>query len=153
MSRYLEFKKNYEEIIGRAVTPSERELLQALVLIRKAYDINYADMRKAQINAKRKHGGQFVTKMRNCAESKKQKFLWKLPLEERKEAQTFFDLDYMEKQLYYISKTIRKGIGLELTDEQLEASDEKYIERGKDFRREIVSSCRHKELAKHRGEV
>ena len=121
MSRYLGLKKSYEDIKKRGATPTEKMLLTGLCIISRAYDLNFLEMRELREQTKKQYGEDFPRKVYNIKDEKKVALLWSIPKENRETAERYLEADYLEKQLYYISKTIRKGIGFDVVRRSLEA--------------------------------
>lgn len=144
MSRYLGLKKSFEDIKKRKSTKNERLLLCALSIISKAYDTNFLELREIKEICKKEYGANFIRNMYNIKEEERKKFLWSIPLERRANATKYYEIDYLEKQLFYLSKAVRRGIGLEVRRESLDA-DKFMMDNKKVARREHDQNA---ELAK-----
>lgn len=119
MSRYTLFKNSYEQIKHRPATKTEKKLLVALMMLAKAYDENYLELSEVKKACKKAYGSDFLRQMFNASEERELEFLWTIPREKRELAERYINLDYMEKQIYYVSKTMRKAIGIEVIKREL----------------------------------
>lgn len=120
MSRHTLFKKSLEDILDRELFPTEKRLVVALSLIRKAYDDNFLELREKRRIMLKKYGYNSTMRIRKSAvkgiirASKK-----KGAMEYTRDVADFQRLLNLENQIFCISKTLRRGVGFELLEREI----------------------------------
>jgi hypothetical protein len=116
MSRYLYLKREFETTMNKKATPTEKKLLCALIMISKAYDENFNEYHELREKIQLAYGKSVITNkvMMRTEKQKKEILSSTKDLKLKALLKKAYALEYLEITLYYISKTIRRGIGFDI---------------------------------------